>query len=94
MNIIEFDISNYLDDHVNFEEARQKLNSDLISIINILLLNKYVMVVREDNEGLVKVEFDYSNAHFNNESSHTNPYWITKSEHNSLLYKDFFDRLP
>ena len=94
MNEIEFCVENYLSDNTSFEEARDMLNDDLIATINVLLKNKYIMAIRENCEGLVKIEFNYSNYHFDNENSHTNPYWITRSQYNSLLRKDFYDRLP
>lgn len=95
MNTIEFCIGNYLiNDNISFEEARNVMNNDIMNLLGSLLTNKYVIVVKQNYENIITVEFEYSNVHYSNQKDTKNPYWITKSEYNYINNKDFYDKLP
>lgn len=94
MNEIEFCIENYLNDNISFDEARELMNKDISSIVSILLKNKYILVIKENNEDIITIEFEYSNYHYNNQQDTKNPYWITRPEFNFIESKEFWKRLP
>lgn len=99
MNVVEFSIDNYVDDNTSLNGARLLMINDVIFFINTLLNNKYIAVIKENQDDLITVEYEYSNYHYENQIDTKNPYWITKSDYytilsNKKMEKEFYNKLP
>ncbi len=99
MNVVEFSIDNYTNDNTSLNESRLLMINDVIFFINTLLNNKYIVVIKENQDDLITVEYEYSNYHYENQIDTKNPYWITKSDYytilsNKKMEKEFYNKLP
>lgn len=56
---------------------------DITSFMQTLLKNEYVMVVREEDFGIIEVEYNYDERKDCYGSA--NPYWISQDEYINIL---------
>ena len=62
-----------------------------------MLKNKYTTVIKELDEDLVIIEYNFNNDYIKTDA--TNPYWLTPEEYKALIRqeerrKEFFSKLP
>ena len=105
VNKVYFEIYNY----VNSEElpgnskdrpgnmAREYMYDDIHEFIEILLKNKYTIVVKELDKNLVVIEYNFNNDYIKTDA--TNPEWLTPEEHKYVTNhrkrrEEFLRKLP
>lgn len=77
VNTIVVALENY-GDEFEWREAIQ-------DTIFLLLKNKYVMIIREEEKGIVVIEYDYD---WNTGLGERAPVWLTLSEEARLVYDE------
>lgn len=78
-NQIAFDSDKY-----KTEEAFWK---DIVSVIQVLLRQEYIVVFKEEDCGVYIIEFDYSDEAYGTPL----PYWMTPDKYERLCYLDEAD---
>lgn len=76
------DINRICFDPENYKNKNEMWN-DITATIQVLFKNQYVVVMREEDFGIVTIEYEYD-EHINHYGC-ANPYWITEEEYRDVL---------
>ena len=94
---IYFDVNRYVTDDLSVGEARRCMYDDILKQIKILLKNRCIAVIKELDDDLISIEYNFNNDIVTENS--VNPYWLKEEEYNSIINKekeieDFYNKLP
>ena len=97
VNKIYFEILNYEKRYGQKDMAREYMYYDIHDTLDMLLQNKYIVVVKEMDEDLVVIEYNFNNDYIKSDA--VNPYWLTEKEYNRIhlqkeRLQEFFKKLP
>ena len=97
VNKIYFEVLNYEKKYNSRSMGRDYMYDDIHDTLDMLLQNKYLAVVKELDEDLVVIEYNFNNDYIKTDA--TNPEWLTPEERTYVINhrkrkEEFLRKLP
>lgn len=97
VNKIYFEVLNYEKKYNSRSMGRDYMYDDIHNTLDMLLQNKYLAVVKELDEDLVVIEYNFNNDYIKTDAP--NPYWLLPVEYEKFCKqeerrKEFLRNLP